>query len=438
LAISHRQRYSLIDDHVLSALQTYSAMPKSPIVPLTYDLARAVNPQAELSSDDLVAVAPQLAAARRALLDSALQPATAGFVSRPDRLLEDYRANRHLSDLGRILSLAKRLNAQVDRVVLLGNRQVQLAARALFEGCCHPFHNELTRGERGGYPRLDFDGDHIDNDATQGLIDLLGRDRKATDVNQRWAIVVASHEDSSETNVAFRHYLSALRASCGHDESQLARLVIDITNGRQHSFEIEPAEVFHSAKMDERFAIFTPAALLSAAIVGLDIVKLIRGAAAMNAHFRQAAVDRNLVLQFAVIAHLMQTRCGRGTRIQAMWSRGLEATGRWHEQLHVGNRLRSCDNWKPFMPESSFITNFISDGVRRDRLALTASGHLQTMPELLAEAVKRAQEMAASVSCPSVDLHLPHLDEPSLGHLLQMLMLAAAVESQLTTNVPPA
>lgn len=407
-------------------------MSKSPIVPLTYDLARAMHPQAELTSDDYAALAPQLAAARSALIDDAIRPAADGFVNQPERLLEDYRANRHRSDLGRILSLAKRLNAEVDRVVLLGDRHVQLAARALFAGCCHPFHNELSRGERGGYPRLDFDGDGFDNDTTQGLLDLLNHGRKATDVAQRWAIVVAS--GSPETAVAFKHYLRALRSSTDHDEAQVARLVIGVTDPRERPVELLHVETFDATSIDPRFAIFTPAALLPAAIAGLDIVKLIRGAAAMNAHFRHATIARNLVLEFAATAHLMQIRCARGTRIQAMWSHGLEATGRWHEQLHAGNVFRAGDNWQPFLPTCSFITNFVATGVRRDRLTLQGA----TMPELMQASVSASHETASRLGCPSVDLHLPQLDEPVLGHLLQLLMLSAAVEARLTANVPAA
>lgn len=411
-------------------------MAKSPIVPLKYDLARALNPQAELTHDDLAAIAPQLEAARSVVL------ADGGFVLQPERLLEDYRTNRHQSDLGRILHLAKRLNEHVDRVVLLGSRQVHMAARALFAGCCHPYHNELSRGERGGYPRLYFDGAGLDNDSTQGLLDLLGRDRKGADVNQRWALINAGDDNDLAANVALDHYLPALRASCGDDPPQLAKRVVQIetrpgTTGRPAS-ELPGAETFHAtAAIDGRFAIFTPAALLPAAMVGLDIVKLIRGAAAMTAHFRQATLSRNVVLEFAAVAHLMHTRSGRSTRLQAMWSQDLVAIGRWYEQLHPGNVLRACGEWQPFSPTSSFITNFIPSGVRRDRLAHTVNGASQPLPELMLAEIARANAAAGSAGCPSVDLHLPQLDEPSIGHLLQLLMLSAAVEAQLGGDADP-
>ena len=57
-----------------------------------------------------------------------------------------------------------------------------MGTRALFEACCHPFHNELPRGERGGRPRLSFEGFNMDNDSAQGLLDLVapaGKPRNA-------------------------------------------------------------------------------------------------------------------------------------------------------------------------------------------------------------------------------------------------------------------
>ena len=54
-----------------------------------------------------------------------------------------------------------------------GHRRILHGARALMEACCHPYHNELNRASRGSVPRMYFEGNNVDNDAAQGLLDLL-------------------------------------------------------------------------------------------------------------------------------------------------------------------------------------------------------------------------------------------------------------------------
>ena len=141
-------------------------------VPLAFDSAGAFLPQTGLGRADMAGLLPHLEVARSDVLTP--ESPAAALVELPKRLLAEYQAKRRDSQLGRILAAAKRLADAVDRVILIGDGNSCLAARALFEACCHPFHNELGRGDRGGKPRLYFLDRGFDNDATQGLLDLVG------------------------------------------------------------------------------------------------------------------------------------------------------------------------------------------------------------------------------------------------------------------------
>ena len=141
-------------------------------------------------------------------------PLDAGFFELPERLLEHYHEKPEESELGRILCRAHRLRDQVDRVVVLGIGGSYMGARALMDACCDPYFNELSRGERGSRPRMYFEGNNVDNDASQGLIKLLGGGRAATRLEDRWAIVVISKSGATlETAVALRQFLDVLRKS---------------------------------------------------------------------------------------------------------------------------------------------------------------------------------------------------------------------------------
>ena len=69
--------------------------------------------------------------------------------------------------------IANRLREDVDRVVVLGIGGCYLGAKALFDALCHTYHNELPANLRMGKPRMYFEGNNVDNDALQDLLELL-------------------------------------------------------------------------------------------------------------------------------------------------------------------------------------------------------------------------------------------------------------------------
>ena len=168
---------------------------------LRYDLSGTLASSSGLTQSQIDAIEPALSAARQEVLETDLnllksdgasipeekRPLDAAFFEMPEKLLAEYSSTREKSELGEILTTASRLREAVDRVVVLGIGGSYMGARAMMEACCHPYHNELPRGERGARPRMYFEGNNVDNDASQGLIDLLN-----TPDGEDWAIVVIS------------------------------------------------------------------------------------------------------------------------------------------------------------------------------------------------------------------------------------------------------
>lgn len=443
--------------------------------PLAYDPSGVFNDETGLAAGDLSSLAPRLQAARAEVLADAelwrregevppeKRPLDAGFIDLPERLLDEYRRDRQTSQLGRILSAARRLSEMVDRVVVLGIGGSYMGARALFEACCHPYHNELSRAERGGRPRIYFEGNNVDNDAAQGLLDLVFGTRPASGVEDAWGIVVVSKSGGTlETAVAFRLFLAALAKTCGGDAAGIASRVVPITGAGGRLFELVRAlgcpDVFHIPDgVGGRFSIFTAVGLLPAAILGLDVVALLSGAAAMNARFRAAAPGDNPVLDYVGVCHLMERNRGAHLRVLAVWSKALEAAGFWSDQLASESLGKQGQGAAPLTVVNTrdlhsrgqqhqegrrdkLITNVIVDHVRRDRLAVGRSQLNQdelnplahkTLPEIMAAAVEGTNRAYAEDRRPTADLHLARLDEASLGQFFQMLMLATAVEGRL-------
>jgi glucose-6-phosphate isomerase len=440
------------------------------IKPITYDPAAAFIAQHGLAADDLAKLSPQLDSARAEVLaDPELwstggevpaekQPLDAGFMELPERLLAEYRERREASELGRILSTAARLRESVDRVVVLGIGGSYMGARSLMEGCCHPYHNELPRSERGGVPRMYFEGNNVDNDASQGLLDLL----RGTDDD--WAIVVISKSGGTlETAAAFRQFLAALRTSVNDDQEKIAQRVVPVTGSSGRLFDLAAAigcpDVFAVPDgVGGRFSILSAVGLLPAAILGLDVVRLLEAAATMNARFKAAPVGENPVLDYVGVSHLMERDHGATMRVLSVWAKGLESVGLWYDQLlaeSLGKTeqhgatpltvlntrdLHSRGQQHQEGRRDKLITNVIVEAWRRDPLSIGTSDLDQdqlnalaekTLPEIMTAAIAGTNKAYAEDARPTTDLRLPQLDEASLGQLLQMLMLATVVEGRL-------
>lgn len=468
-------------------------MPNLELKPLRYDPRCVYAASDALTNEDLDELYPALDGARanmlhhvdlwdrnrreQAPLDVPLAwlPLDAGFVDLPQRLLEEYRRHESASELGKILAAARAMAAEVDRVVVLGIGGSYMGARAMFEACCHPYWNELHRGERAGHPRLYFEGNNLDNDAMQGLLDLLVRSHGLPSDHNRWGLVVISKGgDTLETAAALRVFLHALRE---HNGGQLnhnhAPLAIPITGRGSNlhkmmtAFGVRDEHVFEVPEgVGGRFSIFSAVGLLPAAILGLDVVKLLEGAGAMNHHFRMADPTENLVLQYVAACHLAEQHLGATIRLLASWGKSLEALGLWYDQLlseSLGKKgagatpltivntrdLHSRGQQHQSGRRDKLITNLLIDSPRRDRVAIPAHADAQnqdnlnrlsaksrTIPECLHIAAESTNQAYAEEGRPTADLFIPRCDEPALGQLFQLLMLATVVEGHLL-NINP-
>jgi glucose-6-phosphate isomerase len=443
---------------------------------VTYDPSGCYLGSTGLTAASLQELAPRLEAAREEVLvkDAALyasggaipaekNPLDAGFLDLPKRLLDEYSADRPSSQLYRILKTAHRLRDQVDRIVVLGIGGSYMGAKALMDACCDPYFNEQTRGERGSRPRMYFEGNNVDNDASQGLLRLLGNGRPSAELENRWGIVVISKSGGTiETAVAFRQFLAALRKSLGGDEQLLSQLVIPVTgdSGRLQDLSraLGCADVFPVPDgVGGRFSILSAVGLLPAAILGIDVVRLLEGAVAMNELFRTAPVGENPVLDYVGVSHLLETRQGASTRILSVWAKSLETTGLWYDQLlaeslgkaEMGATPITTVNTRDLHSRAQqhqegrrdkLVTNVVVDEWRCDPLPVGRSDFDQdklndiadrTLPELMSAAVAGTNEAYRSDGRPTADIHLPRVDEISLGQFFQMMMLATVVEGRL-------
>ena len=394
------------------------------------------------------------------------QPLHGGFVDLPQKLLDAFRRQGDTSDLGKVIKTAARLREGCDRVILLGTGGSSLGAKALFGALCHTYHNELPGKQRLGTPRMYFAGDDLDNDALAELLELLEVTCVEREVRgERWGVIVASKSGATlETAVAYRALRAEAARYYGPKSPDLKKVIVPITGPSGRLRDMVKADGYAPEDIltipddvGRRFSVFTPAGLLPAAVLGLDVRAFLIGAAAMTRRFLEDPFERNPVLQFAAVNYLLSEGLGKRTRVLAVWSRKLAAVGGWYEHLvseSLGKLSRGPTPLTTVMPRDihtrgqqlqegtrdNVTTNLfvrsekhppvavgMSDRNEDDLNAISRKG----VPDLLAASHRAAAAAHYETARPEADLVLPTLSEHTMGQLMQMLMLATVVEGRL-------
>ena len=448
-------------------------------MPVTYDPSAAAK---VIGADALETALPSILAARDetysdiALMDGGSsipedkQPLDAGFINWPRQLLDGIEADGESSLLGRIGQAAADVRDNADRFVSLGIGGSYMGLKAIFEALCSPVHNELTRDERGGVPRLYFAGHNLDNDATRSLLELLSlRTHDIGDVAQRWGLTVISKSGGTlETAVAFRLFREAMEKdysdSAGGGHELLKKLIVPITGegsklarlaeakGYEHVFPVPDG-------IGGRFSVLTPVGLLPAAVIGIDVRQMLEGAADMTDAVHKADTLENPVLGYVAAAHVAERDHGMDIRVLSTWGSKLESFGFWYDQLlseslgkqergatpltGVNTRdLHSRGQQHQEGQRDKLITNLwveqasgapvtlpkVDDAENADQLNKYAGRDLQ---QFLSAAFQGTNQAYADDHRPTADLCVPQLDAYHLGALFQLFMLATAIEGRL-------
>jgi glucose-6-phosphate isomerase len=393
------------------------------------------------------------------------QPLDAGFIDLPQKTLDQFRRQTDSSILGRVLALGNHLREEADRVVILGIGGSYLGARVLFEGLRSSYHNDLPAKDRPGSPRIYFEGNNVDNDALQDLLDMLQLTCVEPEMREeRWgAVVISKSGGTLETAAAYRAIRREMAEYYGTHSPRLRQLIVPITGAKGKLRNLCKAEGFADDQIltipDDvggRYSVFTPVGLLPAAVMGLDVRALLLGAAAMTRRFLDEPFEHNPVLQFAAINYLMTQR-DKPLRVFSIWSKKLEAVGLWYDQLlaeslgknglgptpitavqtrdlhsrgqqhQEGTRDKIINNLVIKTPKHSPIMVGMMDRNEDELNTFNRKG----LPDIMQAALRGTNQAYQDVARPTADLVLPTLSEHTMGQLLQMLMLATVVEGRL-------
>lgn len=341
-------------------------------------------------------------------------------------LLEAYgttrsQARRRDSALFGILEVARQVRESVDRVVVIGDRDDRALVDLLLSTCCHPHHDDLPRHERGGRPRLWTLGPDDDDDTVQGILDALGP-HTGDRLLDAWGVVQVGPCGEAFTQDCVRLFAATADPTARHVAAP-AMVVAAAADPSGHSTFFVPADApIPPSWPQENAGVFTAASLLPAAIAGIDIVRLLEGAAAMARRFREAPAEANPVVSLAVVGRWIAAAADPPGGVPR---RHLVPPPRWRGLVEwQASRFAAPDpHASPAIVEARFTTPITVAEYRRAPFATIPGGS----PGRSAEAPRNRPAEKTTTD----QLLLPRCDEHTLGQLLEALRLAAAVEASL-------
>lgn len=231
---------------------------------------------------------------------------------------------------------AAELKDKFDNFVVLGIGGSALGNIAVQTAINDPHYN-LFEEARNGYPRL-FINDNVDPDGIKALLDKL--DPEKTLFN-----VISKSGSTPETMSQFLLARKFIADAVGEDKVGEHFIA---TTSKDSGYLIKIAEregmkkFFIPDNVGGRFSVLTPVGLLSAAMTGVDIEKLLDGAAYMDKICRQDDFWKNPALVNGLIQYLAYKK-GKIMSVMMPYSDRLRDVADWYRQLWAESLGKEVD-----------------------------------------------------------------------------------------------
>ncbi len=237
-----------------------------------------------------------------------------------------------------VKAAVRKFKPGVENLVVLGIGGSALGNLALQTALNPPLHNLLPNRKRRG-PRL-FVMDNVDPVQFANLLDLLKPAIKRTLFN-----VISKSGETAETASQFLIIRDLLTKRLG-PKNIARRLVVttDPQSGtlRQLADDQDWFTLPVPAGVGGRFSVLSAVGLFSAAMCGVNIDKLLAGAAEMGARVAGKVVRRNPAAMLALLLHAFYTR-GKRMHVLFPYSFQLKDLADWYRQLWAESLGKQVD-----------------------------------------------------------------------------------------------
>ena len=274
-----------------------------------------------------------------------------GWVNLPD--------NYDKEEFARIQACAEKIRKTCDVLVVIGIGGSYLGARAVIEFLKSPNYN-LVRKDT---PAVYFAGNCISADALNEVIALC--EGKDVCVN-----VISKSGTTTEPAVAFRVFRSLLEEKYGKEGARERIFVTtDKARGTLKQFSTDAGYETFVVPDDVggRFSVLTAVGLLPIAVAGIDIQKLMEGAAYASHQYTETDLNKNDCYKYAAIRNILY-RKGKNLEILAGYEPFGAMLNEWWKQLYGESEGKDGKGIFPasviFSTDLHSLGQFVQDGSR--------------------------------------------------------------------------
>ena len=233
-----------------------------------------------------------------------------------------YNQNEIVAD---ILETAKFVRKKFDNFVVLGIGGSALGPTMAFNALCHLHYNDLPKAKRKG-PRF-YVEDNVDPVRMKELLDVI-------DVTKTCFNVISKSGATSETMTQYL-IIADLLKKAGRDIKDHVIFTTDAARGNLVKISKELGGVKSYVLPDGvggRFSQLCPVGLLPAAVLGIDIKTLLKGAAFMDKLCKKADYTKNPALLCALLQYAAMED-GKNIGVMMPYSDNLRYLSDWYAQL---------------------------------------------------------------------------------------------------------
>lgn len=262
-------------------------------------------------------------------------------------------------EFARIKQAAEKIRANSEVLIVIGIGGSYLGTRTALDFIKTPFYNEQKKDT----PDIYFVGNNISSAYLNDILAILG-DRDFS-VN-----VISKSGTTTEPAIAFRIFKQMLEKKYGRDEAA-KRIFATTDKARGALKQMCDAEGYETFVIPDdiggRFTVLTAVGLLAMAVAGVDIDKVMQGAAEAMKLFAEPDMEKNICYQYAALRYLFYKQ-GKSIEILANYEPHLTSFGEWYKQLFAESEGKEHKGVFPvtanFSTDLHSIGQFIQDGGR--------------------------------------------------------------------------
>ena len=367
----------------------------------------------------------------------------------------DLPENYDKEEFERIKKAAVKIQNDSDFLIVIGIGGSYLGARAVIEALTNNFYNMIPC-KRRTTPKIIYAGNNLSANYLHDLLELISE--KDISLN-----VISKSGTTTEPAIAFRILREAIETKYGVEEAK-KRIYVTTDKAKGALKGLATEEKYETFVIPDnvggRFSVLTAVGLLPIATAGIDIEKLMKGAAEARDKYSDQEVKFNDCYKYAVVRNLLYNS-GKTTEILANYEPCLHYMTEWWKQLYGESEGKDGKGIFPagvdFTTDLHSMGQYVQDGRRNlmetvicveepranivlaedkenvDGLNFLAGKDLDYINK---KAMEGTIEAHVTGNVPNMKITIDRLDEENIGHLIYFFEKACAM-SGLILEVNP-